>query len=128
MPPQMSNRAHDRRCLALSQLETALRLHFEGEDFASVITLAGAADEVFGKLASARGTDNSLEIIARAASEIHQKLFNSTLARKDTISRANLAKNVLKHWNLGDPLMVNVDLREEASDMLNRAIDNYWAL
>jgi hypothetical protein len=41
---------------ALAQLEVALRLYFGGEekDYLSVITLAGAAEEIFGKLLTAR--------------------------------------------------------------------------
>ena len=41
---------HDVRCIALRQLETALRLHFEGGDYYSIITLAGASEEIFGGL------------------------------------------------------------------------------
>lgn len=44
----MTQMAHDVHCLALRQLETALRLYFEREDYYSVITLAGASEEVFG--------------------------------------------------------------------------------
>ena len=29
---------------------------------------------------------------------------------------------------MGDPEIVKFDLAEEARDMLNRAIDNYWVL
>lgn len=46
----MTLMAHDIHCMALKQLETALRLYFEREDYYSVITLAGAAEEVFGSL------------------------------------------------------------------------------
>ena len=46
----MTEMAHDVSCCALRQLETALPLYFEGEDYYSVTTLAGAAEEVFGKL------------------------------------------------------------------------------
>lgn len=46
----MALMAHDIQCVALKQLETALRLYFEREDYYSVITLAGAAEEVFGSL------------------------------------------------------------------------------
>lgn len=44
----MTLMAHDIHCVALRQLETALRLYFEREDYYSVITLAGASEEVFG--------------------------------------------------------------------------------
>jgi hypothetical protein len=71
----MSVRAHYVTDLALDQLESALRLYFEGKDFASVITLAGAADEIFGKLLSASGKEHSLESLTKAVTAIHEKLF-----------------------------------------------------
>lgn len=124
----MARQSYDRRCIAIAQLETALRLYFEGQDYFSVVALSGAADEIFGKLLSAAGIENSLESKKKAVSEIHQKLFGSPLATKDIAQRANRAKNAFKHWDAGDPLTVTLDLIEEARDMLNRAIDNYWLL
>ncbi len=51
----MAEIAHDVQCMALRQLETALRLYFEREDYYSVITLAGASEDIFGKLLSGGG-------------------------------------------------------------------------
>ena len=42
----MVEMAHDVQCIALKQPETALRLFFEWEDYYSVITLAGASEEI----------------------------------------------------------------------------------
>ena len=39
----VATQGHDRRCIALTQLETALRLYFERQDYYSVVALAGAA-------------------------------------------------------------------------------------
>lgn len=124
----MTVRAHYRDDLALAQLETALRIFFEGNDFASVITLAGAADEIFGKLLSSSGRENSLEVLKKAVAEIYLKMNGGPIEPSEIADRANRAKNSLKHWDEGQPLIVKVDLAQEASDMLFRAIDNYWAL
>lgn len=124
----MPIRADYRDNLALTQLETALRLFYEGEDFASVVTLAGAADEIFGKLLAASGRDNSLEVLKKSVAAIHQKLYGEPIDSSEIASRANRAKNSLKHWDEGQPLIVKLDLAQEARDMLFRAIDNYWAL
>ena len=124
----MSIRAHYRRDLALVQLETALRLYFEGTDLASVITLAGAADEIFGKLLIASGRDSSLASLTKAVVAIHQKLYGEPLEPRHVADRANKARNSLKHWDVGDTEIVKFDLLQEARDMLNRAIDNYWTL
>ncbi len=124
----MTVRAYYRSDLALAQLETALRLFAEGEEFASVITLAGAADEIFGKFLASSGRESSLEALKKAVSAIHEKLYGEPTAPKHIADRANLARNNLKHWDDGDPQIVKHDLVEEARDMLNREIDNYWSL
>jgi len=124
----MAVRAYYRDELALMQLETALRIFFQGNDFASVITLAGAADEIFGKLLLSAGRENSLEVLKKAVAAIYQKLNGGPIDPSEIADRANRTKNSLKHWDEGQPLVVKVDLAQEASDMLFRAIDNYWAL
>lgn len=124
----MTTRAYYREDLALAQLETALRLFFEGSDYASVITLAGAADEVFGKLLTAAGRPNALEELKKAVAAIHLKLCGEPLEAKEVAHRANRAKNSLKHWDEGQDQIVKLDLHQEARDMLFRATDNYWAL
>jgi hypothetical protein len=119
---------HDRKHMALAQLETALRLYFEGQDYYSVISLAGAADEIFGQLLAANGIDSSLETMKKSAVAIHQHLTGEAIDGSAIAQRANLARNSLKHWGPGQPLIIAFDAREEAQDMLNRAVDNYWAL
>ena len=42
----MTSMAHDLDRVALRQLETALCLYFEQQDYYSVITLAGASEEI----------------------------------------------------------------------------------
>lgn len=119
---------HDRMHMALVQLETALRLYFEGNDYYSVISLGGAADEIFGQLLAAKGIDNSLETMKKSAVAIYKQLTGASIDGSAIAQRANLARNSLKHWNAGQPLIIAFDAREEAQDMLNRAVDNYWAL
>ena len=46
----------------------------------------------------------------------------------DVRRRANWIRNTLKHWFPGQPNVVEFDAAEEAKDMLDRAIDNYYAL
>lgn len=124
----MTIHAYYRNDLALSQLDTALRLYFAGDDYASVITLAGAADEVFGKLLTAAGKESSLESLKKAVCAIQERLYGEPTPPKQIVDRANRAKNSLKHWDEGDPILVKIDLEQEAKDMLFRAIANYWLL
>jgi hypothetical protein len=56
----MSFETYEKKIVALTQLETALRLYLEGIDYFSVITLAGAAEEIFGRLLDEHNIENSL--------------------------------------------------------------------
>ncbi len=125
----MAIRAYYRRDLALAQLETALQLYFDNGDRGSIVTLAGTADEIFGKLLERDGRESSLKSLVAAVTEIRTRLFGEQLEPQEVkhiADRANLAKNSLKH--IGETDLVKFDLETEARDMLNRAIDNYWSL
>jgi hypothetical protein len=126
--PHLTVKAYYRSDLALAQLETALHL-FEGEEhFAAVVTLAAAADEIFGNTLVALGRESSLESLTKAVSMIHEKLYGEPTVPRHIADRLNHAKNTLKHWGTEDTQIVKLDLEQEARDMLNRAIDNYWSL
>ena len=128
MECSLTHQAYDKRCIALAQLETAVRLFYEGHDYFSVITLAGAAEEIFGQLLKSRGKTNSLEEIKAAAVSIYKHLFGEEIGSKEFADRANRARNALKHHDPKRFPTITLDVIEEATDMLNRAIDNYWQL
>jgi hypothetical protein len=139
----MTSHSYYAQDAALVQLETALRLYFDCDKdtgFFSVITLAGAAEEILGSLVRLREQkkpvgqciDNALDLLKKAVVEMEEFLGESYAtpeeredAKRAAINRASRAKNSLKHLN-GE--FVGLDAREEARDMLNRAIDNYWLL
>lgn len=91
-------------------------------------TLAGAADAIFGSLLTLVGKEPSIESIKNAVGAIHLKLYGESTPPKLIADRANGARNSLKHLDVGQPTIIKFDLRQEASDMLFRAIDNYWNL
>jgi hypothetical protein len=124
---KMAMQSYDCRCIALAQLETALRLYFERADYFSVIALAGNADEVFGKVLMFKGIKNSLDQLKKSVSDIHRHLFGEELPASVVADLANRARNVIKH-GIGEVPIVTFDAEEEARDLLNRAIDNYWTL
>ncbi len=124
----LTTRAYEKKFIAVTQLETALHLFGEEQDLFSALTLAGAAEEILGRLVSGEGKETSLESLKNAALGMYQHLFGETVDPSVFVNRANRARNSLKH--LGSPKQPTIvlDVREEAVDMLNRAIDNYWAL
>lgn len=124
----MSEQVHDKKTIAVTQLETALRLYNEGSDYYSVITLAGAADEILGRMLAAKGKKPFVRALAEGAAEMHRLLFGSDVGVKDFVDRSNRAENTLKHHGPGSPQGTAFDAREEAIDMLDRAVTNYWHL
>ena len=126
----MAEMAHEAHCFALRQLETGLRLYFEREDYYSVITLAGAAEAIFGQLVKRVHSEgpNALESLKQDHAAVHKKLWGEPLADKKIVLLANRVRNRLKHLDSGQSCTIPFDAREEAVDMLNRAIDNYYSL
>jgi hypothetical protein len=124
MPVQL----HEKQHIALTQLETALRLFGEGSDYHSVVTLAGAADEILGELLQSHGGVSALASLTRASAAIHLTVHGVPGREKEFANRANLARNALKHLESGGTPAVQLDIYQEAVDMLDRAISNCWEL
>lgn len=103
---------HNRLEMAKRQLGTALALFFEGNDYYSAITLAGAADEVFGQVLRAQGKEPRLEEIAKSVTAIYKKLYGSEITPKSVVERANHARNALKHWSESQPIVVMIRTKD----------------
>lgn len=120
--------------IALEQLETALRLFKETEEYISVLTLAGAAEEILGKACREQGIKNAIEKMQHSFYFLHKRRFadSATDEKKKSdkwlAGRANHARNKAKHVNPIVELSVQIDAKEEAKDLLQRALDNWWAL
>jgi len=99
--------------IARQQIETALALYFEGRDLFSVITLAGAAEEILGQLLPAPGGEGKHPLTS---------LFR--------ILRPKSAREQKKQGLTGheDDNYLHMDLKKEAVFLLGRAIEDYQAL
>ena len=108
----MNIQSYAKKDIAANQIETALSLYFEGRDLFSVITLAGAAEEILGQLLQGRngkaGTFRSIWEIFRPGK------------RKATESEGQPGQESNTH--------IHMDLQQEARFLLGRAIDDYHAL
>ena len=122
------------RDIALEQLETALRLYKESQEYVAVITLAGAAEEILGKACREAGIKTALEDLQHGFYLIRKIRFGNTAddekqkSDKYLADRANFARNKVKHVNPVLEPVVEFNPKEEAHDMLSRALDNWWAL
>lgn len=112
--------------VARAQIETAVRLYTEHADYLAAITLAGAAEEILGKLVMEGGGRSALSSLQDAAVEMHKHLFGEPGDAKWVADRANRARNSLKHLTTTAGREVAFDPAEEAADILDRAITNHW--
>ena len=108
------------------QLHHAIALFLDEREFVSVITLAGAAEEILGKLAAQVGLIPALTRRTEETQILFQHLWKSDPGVKPFVTLKNRAKNELKHFVTG--ATIEVDLQEEAMRMLDRAVENYRLL
>ena len=103
----------NKREIGSKQLETALQLFFAGGDLFSVITLAGAAEEILGQLLQQRDREG-------------MGSFRSVL---DLLRPGKGQGGGGKggDWHETD-IYVHMDVRQEAVFLLGKAIDGYRAL
>ena len=114
--------------IALLQLEKALKLYLGGEELVCAITLAGAAEEILGKLAYANGKTPSLERRVNHKMGLFKAIFpNKPIPLKKVfVYLSNQSRNAMKHLTTTTP--ITVDLEQEASRLLARAVENYVLL
>lgn len=107
------------------QLERALRLFLDESDYVCAITLAGASEEILGKLLEKEGKEHALENIINSCMAAGKAIYNEIWQPKKFAGMANYFRNGLKHYTDGKPITIP---REAAIEILDRAIDNFWAL
>ena len=111
--------------VAERQLVKAIEL-FCARDPIPAITLAGAAEEILGKLVKDGGGINALEEEVKDRCDLFQTVFGHP---GDPIIFADLMnnpRNELKHRMSGKAL--EFDFEEEAVNLIQRAIDNFQKL
>ena len=112
--------------IAERQLIHAVELYLEGTHLTSAITLAGAAEEILGKLVNRLEKKNALELKVKRLCEMYEHVFNESAEPKSFVELRNLARDELKHIRTGNSL--SIDLEEEAVKLIDRAITNYKKL
>ncbi|MCX4176795.1 MULTISPECIES: hypothetical protein [Paraburkholderia] len=120
MPAQSCNRID----LALEQLELAITLFLDGKSFASVITLASAAERVLGQALRHSGKDAVLDWTFMETAPVHDLLHGVALKKGAYVDTQNRVSNALRHFDDKDAPNFDADLDEAACWMLVRACEN----
>ena len=108
--------------IAKRQIDVAIDLLGSDGDYLAIITLAGAAEEILGKLIQRQNklamVDRLKEIDRELTGEKTYKIFNKEI---------NGIRNALKHANNLNEDEIEVEL-DDAMSMLSRAVANYVLL
>lgn len=112
--------------IAEHQLLAAFRL-WKANDYLSVLTLAGASEEILGKRLRKIGQKPSFDQIKEEIIAIAAKYDEvDSQVEADIAALLNQTRNELKHYT-GDEAIA-FDLKADAEEMLERAFANYHLL
>ena len=112
-------RTYSKKEIAIEYLNLALREYVAGRNLNSVINLAGAAEEMLGKIASLNRSESALERVQR----LTRSWFNAV--GKETPANKDLNKHLLKDIDGFDDLNIEFDMDREAKEIIRRAIENF---
>jgi hypothetical protein len=121
---KMTKETYNRLDLAKGQLDTALELFLDKKNYSSAITLAGAAEEIFGDALRLNNKKPALDNSYDLTAELHTRFHSTTLNKKNYTDKENFARNALKHLQNDKGVSITIDLEEAACWMLVRAIQN----
>lgn len=115
----------EKKEIAVKQLEDAAFL-YEKNRYVSALTLAGAAEEILGKMAKKRRGWNQFENEKEYLKSIY-RFFNKPIPPdKKLVKDINNAKNELKHNDEGENLWVDCDFENEFVLLFVKAVKNYF--
>ncbi len=109
--------------LAKIQLEDAIDLFLSGKRI-SVVTLAGAAEEIFSRLLNLKDEKSAAEKTWQHIEEVREETgleFAGERTKKDAFKEWNELRNILKHHSKNDKDPVEFSPFDEAYEMINRA-------
>jgi hypothetical protein len=134
-------KTYAKREIADAHLARALALFIDDEDYLCAITLAGAADEIYGKLyraavAQDAATNPDRENKSDSRASLDQEVdamqavgahFGEAIERTAAITSLNRARDAMKHHTAGgDPVML--DAADEAAEIIDRTVRNVMLL
>jgi hypothetical protein len=115
----------EKKDIALQQLIDSANLYEKGR-YCSALTLAGAAEEILGKITKKRTGVNQLDGEIEYLKSIYQYFNRPCPSKKDLIKRINKIKNEMKHNDQGENLWVKADFENECVLLFVKAVKNYF--
>lgn len=120
----MATVKHDQIALAAEQLDAAIEMFLAERSDVSALTLAGAAEEIFGRAVKLADGQNAMQQAYEANALTYRYLHRKELKWQDFADGENYARNAAKHLH-EDDRTIEADLRRAALWMIVRACANY---
>lgn len=115
-------KTYSKKDIAMQYFNLALSEYVKGENMFAVIHLAGAAEEMFGKINT---KENALSSEHRMIRGWYTLVGKNTPSNKDLNKQILKTKNGIKHINDSADLEMKIDLLREAKEVIRRAIENF---
>lgn len=112
--------------IALAEIRRAIQL-FRKADYVCAATLAGAAEEILGRIAKKRAGYNALNGEEAMAEGLAEVLSVPKPDKAKVRAVMNRVRNECKHNDSGDNEWVKADFEYEARCLIDRALRN-WLL
>jgi hypothetical protein len=116
---------YTKRRIALIKMEQSLNLLVSGGPV-SALTLAGAAEEILGRIVQRKGKKPSVESLADWVGSIYDWAGKPRPSKKKLIASENRVRNELKHQDDGRNVTIEADFRFHCEEMLLRCMYNYF--
>jgi hypothetical protein len=118
---------YSKREIAETQLRLAIQLYISEQDYLSSTTLAGASEEILGKMVRLRNEKSSLDLGYENFSRVHRNIWEEEAPKlKYYADIKNAPRNQLKH--LDGCKDVTIDQERVSEQMIVRALKNYHLL
>lgn len=115
--------------LAFIQLETAISLFLNDKNYICAATLAGASEEILGKIAKNKDETDAYTILCEELIKDYKKELNITITKKELgDTTLNFFRNELKHFNKQKYEFLEINPESVAISLLLRACYNITLL
>ncbi|MDD9180748.1 MULTISPECIES: hypothetical protein [Aliivibrio] len=113
----------NKKSVALHQLDKAIKLYIDEQDFICAITLSGAAEEILGRLVVMDGNPNASEELVKRLHYLSNEQISEKIIRNE---HTNFARNSMKHFNKISEFDFEVDFdpKPHATQLIARCCSN----
>jgi hypothetical protein len=123
----MTSSAHNQVKAAQVQLDRAIALFLDDKDCYSAATLAGASEEIFGKLAERSGRGHALGSTSSAIERTLSEEEKQAIGKNGVITVLNGYRNWLKHYDEENETLY-IDAEFATFELIERAVENCFSI